>query len=93
MRVHCGTTARLSRHCSPARAVRFFFAARLQIEAVREVIQNQTQWDFVKRPAYWTEAFFVALLFIVVPKDRALRVVGEFGGWLRGPELRQSHSD
>ena len=26
------------------------------------VYQNQTLWDFVKRPTYWTLAFFVVLL-------------------------------
>lgn len=51
------------------------------------VYQNQTLWDFVKRPTYWTAAFFVALLFIVVPKDRARRMVWKFGRRLRGPEL------
>jgi hypothetical protein len=51
------------------------------------VYQNQTLWDFVKRPTYWTVAFFVALLFIVVPKDRARRMVWKFGRRLRGPEL------
>jgi hypothetical protein len=51
------------------------------------VYQDQTLWDFVKRPTYWTAAFFVALLFIVVPKDRARRMVWKFGRRLRGPEL------
>jgi type IV secretory pathway TraG/TraD family ATPase VirD4 len=51
------------------------------------VYGNQTLWDFVKRPTYWTAAFFVALLFIVVPKDRARRMVWKFGRRLRGPEL------
>jgi hypothetical protein len=49
------------------------------------VYQSQTLWDFVKRPTYWTAAFFVALLFIVVPKDRARRMVWKFGRRLRGP--------
>ena len=53
----------------------------------RYVYQNQTTWDFVKRPTYWTLAFFVLLLFIAVPKDRARRMVWKFGRRLRGPEL------
>ena len=28
------------------------------------VFQYQTLWDFVKRPTYWTLAFFAVLLFI-----------------------------
>jgi hypothetical protein len=51
------------------------------------VYQNQTLWDFVKRPTYWTAAFFVVLLFMAVPKDRARRNVWKFGRRLRGPEL------
>jgi hypothetical protein len=51
------------------------------------VYQNQTLWDFVKRPAYLTAAFFVVLLFGAVPKDRARRMVWKFGRRLRGPEL------
>jgi hypothetical protein len=51
------------------------------------VYQNQTLWDFVKRPTYWTAAFFVVLLFMAVPKDRARRMVWKFGRRLRGPEL------
>lgn len=51
------------------------------------VYQNQTLWDFVKRPTYWTAAFFVLLLFVAVPKDRARQMVWKFGRRLRGPEL------
>jgi hypothetical protein len=51
------------------------------------VYQNQTLWDFVKRPTYWTAAFFAVLLFMAVPKDRARRNVWKFGRRLRGPEL------
>ncbi|HTW80128.1 MAG TPA: type IV secretion system DNA-binding domain-containing protein, partial [Terracidiphilus sp.] len=51
------------------------------------VYQNQTLWDFAERPAYWTAAFFVLLLFIAVPKDRARQMVWKFGRRLRGPEL------
>ena len=51
------------------------------------VYQNQTLWDFVKRPTYWTLAFFAVLLFMAVPKDRARRMVWKFGRRLRGPEL------
>ena len=51
------------------------------------VYQNQTLWDFVKRPTYLTAVFFVVLLFGAVPKDRARRMVWKFGRRLRGPEL------
>ena len=51
------------------------------------VYQNQTLWDFAKRPTYWTLAFFVLGLFVAVPKDRARRMVWKFGRRLRGPEL------
>ncbi len=51
------------------------------------VYQNQTLWDFAKLPTYWTAAFFVLLLFIAVPKDRARQMVWKFGRRLRGPEL------
>ena len=53
----------------------------------RFVYHDQTLWDFVKRPTYWTLAFFVLLLFMAVPKDRARRMVWKFGRRLRGPEL------
>jgi len=51
------------------------------------VYQNQTLWDFVKRPVLWSAAFFVVLLFLAVPKDRARRNIWKFGRRLRGPEL------
>jgi hypothetical protein len=51
------------------------------------VYENQTLWDFAKRPTYWTLAFFVLGLFVAVPKDRARRNVWKFGRRLRGPEL------
>jgi type IV secretory pathway TraG/TraD family ATPase VirD4 len=51
------------------------------------VYQNQTLWDFVKRPVLWSGAFFVVLLFGAVPRDRARRNVWKFGRRLRGPEL------
>ncbi len=51
------------------------------------VYQNQTLWDFVKRPVLWSVAFFVVLLFLAVPRDRARRAVWKFGRRLRGPEL------
>jgi type IV secretory pathway TraG/TraD family ATPase VirD4 len=51
------------------------------------VFENQTQWDFVKRPVMWTVTFFVVLLFLAVPRDRARRNVWKFGRRLRGPEL------
>ena len=41
----------------------------------------------MKRPTYWTAAFFVLLLFMAVPKDRARRMVWKYGRRLRGPEL------
>jgi len=51
------------------------------------VYRNQTLWDFAERPTYWTAAFFVLLLFVAVPKDRARQMVWKFGRRLRGPEL------
>ena len=51
------------------------------------VYENQTLWDFVKRPVLWSGAFFVVLLFGAVPRDRARRNVWKFGRRLRGPEL------
>ncbi len=51
------------------------------------VYGNQTLWDFVKRPVLWSVAFFVVLLFVAVPRDRARRMVWKFGRRLRGPEL------
>ncbi len=51
------------------------------------VYQNQTLWDFVKRPTEWTALFFAVLLFGAVPKDRAARLVWKHGRRLRGPEL------
>jgi hypothetical protein len=51
------------------------------------VYQNQTLRDFVKRPVLWSAAFFVVLLFLAVPKDRARRNIWKFGRRLRGPEL------
>ena len=53
----------------------------------RFVYHDQTLWDFVKRPTYWSLAFFVLGLFMAVPKDRARRMVWKFGRRLRGPEL------
>jgi len=51
------------------------------------VYQNQTLWDFVKRPTEWTALFFAVLLFGAVPKDRERRMVWKHGRRLRGPEL------
>lgn len=48
------------------------------------VYGNQTLWDFVKRPTYWMAPFFIVLLFLAVPKDRARRMVWRFGRRLRG---------
>ncbi len=53
----------------------------------RYVYQNQTLWDFVKRPTYFSLAFFAVALFVAVPKDRARRMVWKHGRRLRGPEL------
>ncbi len=60
---------------------------RLHEAMASYVYQNQTLWDFVKRPTYWAVAFFVLLLFVAVPKDRARQMVWKFGRRLRGPEL------
>lgn len=53
----------------------------------RFVFKNQTMWDFMKRPTYFSLAFFVCLLGIALPKDRARRMVWKHGRRLRGPEL------
>lgn len=53
----------------------------------RFVYRNQTMWDFMKRPTYYALAFFVVLLFVAVPRDRAQRNIWKFGRRLRGPEL------
>ena len=60
---------------------------RLHEAMASYVYGNQTLWDFAKRPTYWTAAFFVLLLFVAVPKDRARRMVWRYGRRLRGPEL------
>ncbi len=60
---------------------------RLHEAMASYVYGNQTLWDFVKRPTYWTAAFFVLLLLVTVPKDRARRMVWRYGRRLRGPEL------
>lgn len=53
----------------------------------RFVYQNQTMWDFMKRPTYYTLAFLVLALFVAVPKDRKRRMIWKHGRRLRGPEL------
>ena len=44
-------------------------------------------WDFYRVPVYTALAFFVLLLFVAVPKDRARKMVWKHGRRLRGPEL------
>jgi hypothetical protein len=53
----------------------------------RWVFKNQTPWNFVERPFYWSLASFVVLLFVAIPKDRERRLVYKHGRRLRGPEL------
>jgi hypothetical protein len=53
----------------------------------RFVYHDQTLWDFVKKPTYWSLAFFVLGLFVAVPRDRTRRMVWKHGRRLRGPEL------
>jgi Type IV secretion-system coupling protein DNA-binding domain len=51
------------------------------------VFQHDDIWGYMARPFYWSLAFFVMLLFVAVPKDRARRMVWKHGRRLRGPEL------
>jgi len=51
------------------------------------VFQHDDLWGYMARPFYWSLAFFVMLLFVAVPKDRARRMVWKHGRRLRGPEL------
>lgn len=51
------------------------------------IYRNQTLWGFMAWPTYWTLGFFVVLLFMAVPKDRARQMIWKFGRRLRGPEL------
>jgi hypothetical protein len=51
------------------------------------VFQHDDLWGYMARPFYWSLAFFVVLLFVAVPKDRARRMVWKHGRRLRGPEL------
>jgi Type IV secretion-system coupling protein DNA-binding domain len=51
------------------------------------VFQHDDIWGYMARPFYWSLAFFVVLLFVAVPKDRARRMVWKHGRRLRGPEL------
>lgn len=44
-------------------------------------------WEFYQVPVYTALAFFVLLLFVAVPRDRARRMVWKHGRRLRGPEL------
>jgi hypothetical protein len=53
----------------------------------RFVFKNQTMWDFMERPTYFSLAFFACLLFVAIPKDRARRQIWKHGRRLRGPEL------
>jgi hypothetical protein len=40
---------------------------------------DQTLWDFVKRPVYYTLAFFALALFVAIPKDRKRRLIWKHG--------------
>ena len=51
------------------------------------IYQDQTVWDYVKSPTYWSLGVFVLMLFLAVPKDRARRMIWKHGRRLRGPEL------
>ncbi len=51
------------------------------------VFQHDDIWGYMARPFYWSLAFFVVLLFVAIPKDRARRMVWKHGRRLRGPEL------
>jgi hypothetical protein len=51
------------------------------------VFQHDDLWGYMARPFYWSLAFFVVLLFVAIPKDRARRMVWKHGRRLRGPEL------
>lgn len=44
-------------------------------------------WEFYRVPVYTALAFFVLLLFVAVPRDRARRMIWKHGRRLRGPEL------
>jgi len=43
------------------------------------VYGNIGSWDFYQKPAYLSLAFFVLALFVVVPKDRARRMLYKHG--------------
>ena len=51
------------------------------------VFQHDDIWGYMARPFYWSLTFFVVLLFVAIPKDRARRMVWKHGRRLRGPEL------
>jgi Type IV secretion-system coupling protein DNA-binding domain len=51
------------------------------------VYADHESWEFYRKPAYATLAFFVLALFVAVPKDRARRMIWKHGRRLRGPEL------
>jgi len=51
------------------------------------VFQHDDLWGYMARPFYWSLAFFVMLLFVAVPKDRARRMAE----WMRClSEVRRS---
>jgi hypothetical protein len=51
------------------------------------IYQDQTVWDYIRRPAEGAAAIFVLLLFLTVPKDRERVLIRKHGRRLRGPEL------
>jgi hypothetical protein len=53
----------------------------------RWVFKNQTPWNFVEMPFYWSLGLFAVLSFVAIPKDRERRLVYKHGRRLRGPEL------
>jgi hypothetical protein len=44
-------------------------------------------WSYVEKAVWFSLAFFVLMLFLAVPKDRARRMLYKHGRRLRGPEL------
>jgi hypothetical protein len=51
------------------------------------VYQDQTAWEYIKKPVYGSLPLLALLLFVAVPKDRKRALVYKHGRRLRGPEL------